>query len=125
MIERNMTIRRVVDETEPAIDVLDRIFERKAEEALLKLYAKVYDKKTIEELESRDLAHLVAEPVIFFDVNGETERVATTEGDGRDTAVNTPKEFDEEDAEQAAKLAEKFAEGGVTVSPSGLVTKEV
>jgi hypothetical protein len=117
-----MVVRRIVDNDEAELDVLDRIFERKLEEAALKLFTKVYDKKTMEELEARELSGSIGEPVIFFESNGETERVATKEGDGRDTAPGTPGEFDKDDKELADKIKSKLEEGGLEVSATGLVT---
>jgi hypothetical protein len=126
VIERRIVIRRVVDETESSIDVLDRVFERKLEEAALKLFAKVFDKKTMEELEERDIAHLLQEPVIFFEVDGETERVATSESDGRDTSTKSKDPTEDIERELDGKLAdelkEKFEESGLEVSAGGLVT---
>jgi hypothetical protein len=77
-----------IDEEDEIQDFLGKVFDREAEVAVGKAWKKVYSKYAQEELEARGIA--IPEPCVVFDEDGSTVRIATTEDDGRDTAVDAP-----------------------------------
>jgi hypothetical protein len=102
-MEKTITIKFRIDETDEVQEFIAKMFERAVETATLKAWKKVVNRDAEEELKLRGVG--LTEPAIFFNENGVTVRVATKESNGRDTAIDT-----EDEGEGDVKDGEKEIE---------------
>lgn len=91
-MKKEIRVKFSVDVTDDVQDFLAKLFEREAEKALAKTWKKVFGGETEEELKARNI--VIQDPSIWFENDGQVERITTAEGDGRDTAAGTPPEAD-------------------------------
>jgi hypothetical protein len=93
-VERTLTVKYRIDETDPKQVLLGNLLDRAIEAAVIKVQKKVINKDVVEELRLCNV--VLADPAIFVGANGTTVRVVTKESDGRDTSIDAD---DEDDAE--------------------------
>jgi len=75
-----------IDETDEVQEFLGKLLDRELEAAVVKVWKKVIDKKTVEELESRSIE--IPVPSVFFSEDDSVVRIATEEDSGRDTSAD-------------------------------------
>jgi hypothetical protein len=96
-MERTLTVKYRIDETDPKQVLLGNLLDRAIETAVLKVYKKVINKDVVEELRLCNV--VLADPAIFVGANGTTVRIVTKESDGRDTSIDAEDEDDAKDDE--------------------------
>lgn len=109
MLKKELRLTYTIDETDDVQDFLGKLFDRQAEQALLKTWKKVFGGETEEELKARNI--VIQDPAIFFETSEGACRIATPGFDGRDT-----------EADLVEEVKAKFEEAGLEVSKDGVVT---
>ena len=82
-----------VDETDEVQDFVGKLADRAISDAAFKAWKKIVNKGVEAELAERGIA--LAEPTVTVQCDDATVRIATSESDGRETAVDAPDEDEE------------------------------
>ena len=108
MQKKEIRLVYTVDNDDEVQDFLGKLYDRQAEQALLKAWKKVFGGETEEELKARNV--VIQDPAIFFETSDGGCRIATPGFDGRDTGEDLVEE-----------VKEKFEKAGLLVSNDGVV----